>query len=133
MNWLQVDDYSGGGWTRTADSLARATHYCSELEKGAILVFSAPPFELPGHDVDFLVSLNTRESRFHKNISYRPGEDLLRGFGDPANRPALHGVMRRFATEARKFAANFLLPFTGSFQMDYASFRPLEEKGRNLP
>jgi hypothetical protein len=33
----------------------------------------------------------------------------------------------------RRFVSDFLAPYAGKFQMDYASFRPLEEEGRNLP
>jgi hypothetical protein len=55
MAWQTVEDYGAGGWTAAGDFLWRARHYCSELEKGQILFFSAPPFDLPRADVEFLV------------------------------------------------------------------------------
>ncbi len=133
MAWLKVDDYGSGGWTAGGDFLWRARHYCSELEKGEILFFPAPPFALPPGDIEFLVSLKPADSRLHKNISYRPEQDLLRGFADSANEPRVHDIMQRYAAAVRKFVSLFLAPYAGKFQMDYASFRPLEEEGRNLP
>src|SRR6266496_1681710 len=133
MIWATVDDYGTSGWI-AGDALASARHYCSELEKGAILIFSAPPFALPRADLDFLTTLRPAESRLHKNISYRPGQDLLRGFGgDDGNEARVRDVMRRYAAETRKFVTSFLTPYAGKFQMDYASFRAFEEEGRGLP
>lgn len=133
MSWQNIDDYTVNGWTAAGDFLWRARHYCSELEKGQILFFPAPPFSLPAADVDFLVSLRPSDSRLHKNISYRPEQDLLRGFSDAANEPRVHGIMRNYAAEVKNFVSTFLAPYAGKFQTDYASFRPLEEEGRDLP
>lgn len=130
MAWLKVDDYRLDGWT-TGES--RERHYCAELEKGEILYFPTPPFALPPDHVDFLVSLKPADSRLHKNISYRPEQDLLRGFSDSQNESRVHGIMRSYAAAVRKFVSEFLAPYAGKFQMDYASFRPIEEAGRNLP
>jgi len=133
MAWLTVDDYGSGGWAPGVDFRAQARHYCSELEKGAILFFAAPPFDLPPNDIQYLVSLKPTDSRLHKNISYRPGQDLLRGFGNAANEARVCAIMRRYSTEARRFVSSFLVPYAGKFQLDYASFRPQEEEGRDLP
>src|SRR6266478_3236549 len=132
MSWLKIDDYGSDGWS-AGDFLWRARHYCSELEKGQILFFPAPPFALPQDDIDFLVSLKPADSRLHKNISYRPEQDLLRGFADTANEPRVHDIMQRYATAVRSFVSLFLVPYAGKLQTDYASFRPLEEEGRDLP
>jgi hypothetical protein len=132
MPWLKVDDYGPDGWG-AGDFLWRGRHYCSELEKGQILFFSTPPFDLPQGDIEFLVSLTPADSRLHKNISYRPEQDVLRGFADAANEARVHDIMQRYAAAVRKFVAVFLAPYLGKFQMDYASFRPLEEEGRDLP
>lgn len=133
MSWQTVDDYCATGWTAAGDFLWRARHYCSELEKGEILFFPQPPFGLSPADMEFLVFLKPADSRLHKNISYRPEQDLLRGFSDAANEPRVHDTMRRYADEVKKFVSTFLAPYAGKFQMDYASFRPLEEEGRDLP
>jgi hypothetical protein len=132
MPCLNVDDYGSNGWPAAAPP-DRARHYCAELEKGHILFFPTPPFALPKDDIDFLVSLKPADSRLHKNISYRPEQDLLRGFADSTNQPRVHDIMQRYAAAVKNFVSTFLAPYAGKFQMDYASFRPIEEAGRDLP
>src|SRR5258708_21195026 len=102
MPWLKVDDYTPETWP--ADN-SRARHYCSELEKGQILFFPAPPFALPQDDIDFLVSLKPASSRLHKNISYRPEQDLLRGFAYTANDPRVHNIIQRYAAPLRNLVS----------------------------
>ncbi len=133
MIWLTVDDYGSSGWTGASDAVGRARDYCSQLEKGAILIFSAPPFALPRADLDFLTKLQPAESRLHKHISYRPEQDLLRGFHGDGNEARMRDIMRRYAAETWNFVASFLTPYAGKFQMDYASFRAFEEEGCGLP
>jgi len=133
MPWLSIDDYGTSGWQLAGDFLWRARHYCGELEKGEILFFPAPPFDLPKSEVDFLVSLKPADSRLHKNISYRPEQDLLRGLADSSNQTRVQDIMRRYAAAVKSFISAFLAPYAGKFQIDYASFRPLEEEGRDLP
>lgn len=131
-SWLTIDDYGAGGWKVAADAEARSRLYCTELEAGAILYFAGPPFELPQGDVEFLLALKPADSRLHKNVSYRPESDVLRGLSDDGSRARVHGIMRRYAAQVRAFVGDFLAPYAGRFQMDYASFRPLEEEGRDL-
>jgi len=132
MPWLTIDDYAVNGWKNLGEVSARCGHYCAELERGAILFFSQPPFDLPKTDVECLLGLKPADSRLHKNISYRPESDVLRGFADDENESRVHEIMRRYATEVKRFVERFLEPYSGGLQMDYASFRPLEEEGRDL-
>jgi hypothetical protein len=132
MSWLTIEDYGVAGWTAVDDPAARSREYCTKLEAGAILFFPAPPFDLPQSDLDFLLSLKPAGSRLHKNISYRPESDLLRGFSDDGRKARVHQIMRKYATEVRQFIQAFLAPYAWYLQMDYASFRPLEEEGRDL-
>jgi hypothetical protein len=132
MPWLTIDDYGVDGWRKGTDAAACSRNYSAELERGAILFFAAPPFNLPEDDVKFLLGLEPADSRLHKNISYRPESDVLRGLGDDGNESRVHEIMRRYAAEVRKFVEHFLEPYSGRLQMDYASFRPLEEEGRDL-
>lgn len=133
MPWLVIDEYGAGGWKEVADPAARSRQYCAELEAGAILYFPVPPFDLGQGDMEFLLTLQPADSRLHKNISYRPESDVLRGFSDDGRRPRVREIMRHYAAQAREFVGSFLTPYDGRLQMDYASFRPLEEEGRNLP
>jgi hypothetical protein len=130
--WLTIDDYRSAGWHSSVDSSARSREYCARLEAGEILYFATPPFDLEQADVDLLLSLKPADSRLHKNISYRPESDLLRGLADDAMQTRVHDIMRTYAARVREFVSAFLAPYAGRFQMDYASFRPLEEEGRDL-
>jgi hypothetical protein len=132
--WMRVTEYRRPEGWQSADCEPRAGQYCSELEHGKILFFSAVPFDLPEGDCQFLLSQKQTESRFHKNISYRPVNDVLRGVADDSpDRQRLHQIMRHFSQEVTQFLRAFLAPYADRYQMDYASFRPLEEQGRDLP
>jgi 3-deoxy-D-manno-oct-2-ulosonic acid (Kdo) hydroxylase len=112
----------------------RARWYCSELEQGNVLFFPALPFHLAEPDRQFLLSLKAGGSRFHKNISYRPATKVLKGAsGDSQDHARLERVLREFSEAAAQFVATWLTPYAGRLKLDFASFRPLEEKGRNLP
>ena len=132
--WTEVTDFGPQGWSARADANLRARQYCELLEKGEILFFSGPPFPLAEDDRKFLLEQRHIDSRLHKNISYRPGEDLLRGFSDGQEKEnRIHGIMRAYSSAVTRFVSSFLNPYAGKFQLDYASFRPLEEQGRDLP
>lgn len=107
--------------------------YCDQLEHGQVLMFRTVPFDFPDEDRKFLLSRPAAESRFHKNISYRPASGVIHGFADAADRERLQRVMRGFSEQAAKFMARFLSPYASQLKLDYASFRPLEEQGRDLP
>jgi hypothetical protein len=108
--------------------------YCDQLERGKVLFFPGVPFDFPETDRDFLLSQKQSGSRFHKNISYRPGTDILKGVSaDSPDRERLHAVMRHFSREVTRFVSSFLSPYAGKLKLDFASFRPLEEQGRDLP
>ena len=134
-SWLQVDDYRyPEGWiAQQAATLAQK--YCRELEAGRVLFFPDVPFDLPADDRSFLISQKQTGSRFHKNISYRPKQDILRGVSteSAADRQRLHGIMRMYSQQITQFISAFLAPYAGKLALDFASFRPLEEQGRNLP
>src|SRR5579859_2866216 len=134
-SWLQVEDYGyPGGWS-VAQPVQRSSDYCRELEAGRILFFSGVPFALPAEDCAFLISQKQTGSRFHKNISYRPRQDVLRGASveNSADQQRLHSIMREYSRQITQFVAAFLAPYAGKLALDFASFRPLEEQGRDLP
>lgn len=125
---------SGSGWGGTANAARDA---CARLERGEILFFAATPFELPQVDREFLLAQKQAESRFHKNISYRPKADEIRGVerngADDAAHRQLQEIMRRYSAEVTRFAKELLAPYGEKLMLDFASFRPLEEEGRDLP
>jgi hypothetical protein len=134
MPWLEVMDYGGQGWGPGAAPAERGRFYCEQLERGEILFFPRPPFLLLEADLQFLQQQRASGSRLHKNVSYRPRQDLLRGFSDGGETERrMHELMRSYSRQVADFVARFLLPYAGKFQLDFASFRPLEEENRDLP
>ncbi len=107
--------------------------YCEQLEHGKVLSFRKAPFPFSEDDARFLLSQKQTGSRFHKNISYRPASDVLKGADPGADRERLHTIVRNFSREVTQFISSFLAPYAGKLKLDFASFRPLEEQGRDLP
>src|SRR5580692_9553796 len=135
LPWVSVDDYKRStGWVTSDQSGTHSRAYCEMLERGQILFFREPPFDLPADDQKFLLEQQWSELRMHKNVSYRPGEDMLRGVsGDRGTTVRLHSIMRNYSAQVAQFLGKFLTPYAGKWNLDFASFRPLEEEGRDLP
>ena len=133
--WVSVEDYKmPAGWLQPQQPDAQARAYCELLERGEILFFRELPFYLPAEDRDFLLAQPWSELRLHKNVSYRTVEDALRGVsGDAATIERIHAILRNYAAQVIGFAKNFLSPYAGKWILDFSSFRPLEEQGRDLP
>jgi hypothetical protein len=132
-NWIEVQDYV---YPRgfSAGSQERSRWYCEQLEANRILYFSHPPFEFSDADREFLISQKRADSAVHKNVSYRPAENKVRGIeGSPEMMERLTGVMRNYSSQVVNFVRQFLAPYDGGYKLDFASFRPLEEEGRALP
>src|SRR5580658_2502094 len=122
------------GWTdpTRADELSRK--YCERIEDGEIIVFESTPFEFSKEDREFLLSQKQSGLKVHKNVSYRPKEDMLRGDAceTKEDNEKLHDIMRRYSRQVTKFVDTFFAPYSNYRKLDFASFRPLEEKGRDL-
>ena len=133
--WITVEDYRlPAGWSRGDEAGARSREYCETLERGEILFFPSPPFKLAASDREYLVAQQWAELRMHKNVSYRPGDDSLRGVsGDAVSAERVHAILRSYNSEVVEFVSKFLAPYAGKSIVDFASFRPLEEGGRALP
>ncbi len=134
-SWIPVQDFAfPAGWLNAAEGEQRARWYCERLEEGQIVFFSSLPFNLSNADRQFLVARHWAGSAVHKNVSYRPVEDLLRGFtADKTARNRMHQLMRNYSAQVVQFLTRFLSPYAGQWSLDFASFRPLEEEGRKLP
>src|SRR5262245_18059717 len=102
------------------------------LEAGDILFFPISPPLLTEQDRAFLVRQKQVDAAYHKNISYRPLEDRLKGVdqADPAQRARTHEILRGYSQQAIAFLATFLKRYASSWKIDFASFRPIEESGR---
>jgi hypothetical protein len=129
MSWITVNDYE-----KDFDR-ERSRDYCEQLEKGGILFFDHIPFDLPAADKEFLLSARQENTRLHKNISYRPGQNIVRGVSskDSENFQRLREIMKNYSARVVKFVDSFLQPYAKNRLLDYASYRPIEEAGRELP
>jgi len=112
----------------------RARWCCAQLEEGNILFFPSTPFEFPPEDVQFLLTQQQSGARVHKNIAYRPAQDRLTGYAgaDAAQISRLRAVMRLYSQLGIRFASDLLAPYAERWRVDFTSFRPQEEKGRQI-
>jgi len=135
MSWLKVTDYQHPeGWSDRSDRDDLARQHCRQLEQAQILFFDQTPFELPLEHREFLRSRQQSDSRVHKNVSYRPKDEVLRGYsGNREETAEVRQIMRRYSAEVTRFLSEFLSPYAPHWTIDFASYRPLEEEGRDLP
>ena len=112
--------------------------WCTELEAGAILCFPLTPVAVAQNDIEFLRGQRQSSSSLHKNIAYKPECDQLtgvdaKGAADGEIAVRLQRIMRDYSKNVTEFLTHFLAPYKRNWQLDYASFRPFEEEGRDLP
>lgn len=112
----------------------RLREYCAQLEAGDIIFFPETPIKIPPEDLDFLLGHQHVFGAFHKNIAYRPVEDRITGFDaqDSSTPKHLRDIMRRYSRDVIDFLGGFLGPYRAQWKVDYASYRPEEEEGRDL-
>jgi hypothetical protein len=105
---------------------------CGELESGNVLYFPATPFVISEEDRAVLLGQKQTSGAFHKNVAYRPAEDRVTGLdkSESAEAEKLRGILRHYSQSVTKFLGELLPPYAGKWKLDYASYRPIEEKGR---
>jgi 3-deoxy-D-manno-oct-2-ulosonic acid (Kdo) hydroxylase len=108
--------------------------HCAKLEAGDIIFFPHTPIRIPADDLAFLLGHQEVGGAYHKNIAYRPQEDRITGFSEQrsATGERLRGVMRNYSRAVIAFLREFLAPYESRWKIDYASYRPEEEQGRDL-
>lgn len=116
------------------DELApdRGEFLCEELESGNILYFPRTPFSFPPDDLTFLLSSKQTGAAYHKNIAYRSNADRITGLdkAPQADVERLRCLMQGYSQRAEGFLAALLPPYAGKWKLDFASYRPIEERGR---
>lgn len=113
---------------------AEPVDYRPQLESGNVLFFPHIPFVFSDDSKDFLRKLNFEGGALHKNVAYRPASDRVTGIdGDVAQADRLREIFRQYSRSVVQFTTELLPQYAASWKLDYTSFRPLEEKGRNLP
>jgi len=104
------------------------------LETGNVLVLPDAPLELSAEERELIQSIR-QSGGHHKNISYQPQHDKVTGLDKtaPSTRERLYDILRRYSESAVGSAARLLPGYRQSWSVDYASLRPIEEAGRDLP
>jgi hypothetical protein len=119
----------------TVPAEARRAELQAALEDGKILYLPRSPIEIPESDRDFLLGLRQSRAGYHKNIAYRPQSDRVTGFAAeaPGDVRRLTDVLRRYSRASIAYLAALFPGYAPHWKIDYASFRALEEEGRDLP
>jgi hypothetical protein len=119
----------------TKDQLAQAgpDDLSDALERGNLVQFPECPIELPkAEDLDFL---RTRmpELLASKNISFHPEADRIIGIRGAAEEVArARDVLKAHTGRVQAFLRRVMPNMTRDWQVGTSSFRPLQERGRNL-
>jgi hypothetical protein len=126
MARITFENYSSG--TSATDE------QCRQLEAGDILFFPEIPFDFPLADRQFLLGQKQTGGQLHKNVSYRPAQDRLTGIdqADETARKRVHAIMQAFSQSAVAFMAGLLPRYSAKWKVDFASYRPIEEQGRQV-
>ncbi len=106
-------------------------HY-GQIEKGQILFFPEMPVELPDADCRFLLRQRQTEAAYHKNIAYRPVQDTLTGAARGSDRDVLRRILRDYSRQATELLRRLLPRYGENLRVDFTSFRPFEEEGREM-
>jgi len=111
-----------------------APDYRPELEAGNVLYFPVTPFAFAEESKEYLRHIHFAGGAVHKNVAYRPASDRVTGLEtDAAQLQRLRAILGEYSRSVVKFTAELLPPYAASWKLDYASFRPVEEDGRDLP
>ena len=105
------------------------------LESGNILVFPNGSLMPAPDDREFLCEIRQDGGSIHKNIAYRPAADKISGTGKLPEQTVtrLRSILQQYSRAAMASAAGHLPRYQRNWRSDYASFRPVEERGRELP
>ena len=107
--------------------------YRATLERGDILFFPGGGFEIPQEIRTALMGAAQDGRSFHKNIAYKTNVDRVSGLKDMQESERVRPAMRDYSRRALQFVAGILPEYARSWKVDYASFRSIEERGRELP
>src|ERR1700744_3524056 len=90
------------------------------LEGGDILYFPESPPLITPEDRAFLVTQKQVDASYHKNVSYRPQQDRLKGVDqeDPAQRDRVHSIMRDYSRRAIAFMSTLLNRYARDWKID---------------
>ena len=104
-----------------------------DLERGEIVRFPRCPIELPDEsDLEFLREDLASHLR-NKNVSYHPETDSVPGLkADPARTERTQRILKQHAARVEAFLQRTMPALTRGWTVGTSSFRPIQEKGRDL-
>jgi hypothetical protein len=127
-NFLMIRDYTIG-------SLAAAAPYeiGDALEHGDIIRFPACPFPLPPAEDIALLRDELPRRLNTKNVSYHPESDRVHGIQDSDRlRDSALRVLKAHSATIEEFLRRVIPHLVTGWTVGTSSFRPIQEKGRNL-
>jgi hypothetical protein len=104
------------------------------LERDELIYFPVCPFSLPhGDDQQFLLSQHLARGP-HKNISYDPATEKLRGIRieSPQQAERVKSLLADFSSNASRWLARVLPNYAAGWQRDLTTLRSEEEATRRL-
>jgi 3-deoxy-D-manno-octulosonic acid hydroxylase-like protein len=104
------------------------------LERGEIVHFPRCPIELPDEaDLKFLREDLATHLR-NKNVSYHPETDSVPGLkkSDPVRTERAQRILKQHARRVEAFLTRKMPTLTRDWIIGTSSFRPIQEKGRDL-
>ncbi len=112
---------------------AAPQEFSDALERGQIVQFPECPFELPAaSDLERLRRELPQRLKL-KNVSYHPETDRVHGLDDAADLAALaRRVLREHSNRLQVFLDQAMPTLTRGSSVGTCSFRPIQEKGRDL-
>jgi hypothetical protein len=116
------------------DVQPREEHYL-HLERGDILFFPRTPFALSEDHREVLRGASLTGGTLHKNIAYRPASGKVTGFDKSMAHDSdkLREILKAYSERALGLLQSLLPRYMQGCKVDFASFRPQEEEGRDLP
>jgi len=119
----------------TPEILAKAGPYdlSDELERGRIVAFPECPIGLPSReDLGFLREEMPKVLKL-KNISYHPESRRIVGIrGDRAVIERVESILRAHSERVQQFLGKMIPALASGWMIGTSSFRPMQEKGREL-
>jgi 3-deoxy-D-manno-oct-2-ulosonic acid (Kdo) hydroxylase len=128
---IEVNDYSFSGYRSSQEAPERATAYCEQLERGEILYFP-DSLNLVSESARGILTSLPADALAHKNISYSPAVGKLAGLRGTASADIICDALKQYSDAAISFCAGLLLPYAKTWRVELCSFRPTEERGRQL-
>lgn len=104
------------------------------LEQGDILMVLAAAFRPSEEDAAFLRAQKQTGSSAHKNIAYKPTARRITGVDEqsPEDAERMRAILSRYSDATIGYIAALLPAYARDWKVDYASYRPIEEQGREL-